>query len=210
MPRRKINYENTLIYKIVCNDLNVTDTYCGHTTNFNERKNSHKSVCNSENSPSYNLKVYKTIRENGGFENWSMIQIEEFPCKNRREAGAREHFQYEILNSRMNSQVPNRSRKQHYEDNREALLLYNKQYKETNQEAISLYQKQHYEENREALLLYNKQYKETNQEAISLYQKQYEKQNYLCDCGRNIRHREKSRHLKSKIHLKFMNLIPDN
>jgi hypothetical protein len=172
MPLSKIDYSKTIIYKIVCNDLSVTDTYTGHTTNITKRTNNHKSACNNETSAKHNLKIYQTIRANGGWENFSLIQIEEFPCKNSCEAGARERYQYEIINSNMNSNVPNRSQKQWYIDNLEAISLYRKQYQIVNINTI--------------------------------------KQNYLCDCGRNIQHCEKGRHLKTKIHLKFMNLIPEN
>jgi len=43
MPRKIINYTNTIIYKIVCNDLNITDLYVGSTTDFTNRKYNHKS-----------------------------------------------------------------------------------------------------------------------------------------------------------------------
>ena len=38
MPKDIINYSSTIIYKIVCKDLNVKDIYIGHTTNFIKRK----------------------------------------------------------------------------------------------------------------------------------------------------------------------------
>ena len=50
MPRKEINYSKTIIYKIRCEDENITDIYVGSTTNFIKRKNIHKSVCNNENS----------------------------------------------------------------------------------------------------------------------------------------------------------------
>ena len=48
MPRVKINYDNTHFYKIVSKDLNITDIYIGHTTNFLERKSKHKTTCNNQ------------------------------------------------------------------------------------------------------------------------------------------------------------------
>jgi hypothetical protein len=68
MPLKNVNYENTVIYKIVCNDLTITDLYVGNTTNFTKRKGQHKNSCINEKSKSYNLKIYKIIRENGGWE----------------------------------------------------------------------------------------------------------------------------------------------
>ena len=43
MPKNNINYSNTIIYKIVCNDLNIKDLYRGSTTDFHNRKSNHKS-----------------------------------------------------------------------------------------------------------------------------------------------------------------------
>ena len=48
MPRKEINYQKTIIYKIVSKDLNFTDVYVGHTTNFTKRKENHKSDCKNE------------------------------------------------------------------------------------------------------------------------------------------------------------------
>ena len=32
MPRKVVDYSKTVIYKIVCKDLNITELYVGHTT----------------------------------------------------------------------------------------------------------------------------------------------------------------------------------
>jgi hypothetical protein len=65
------------IYKIVCNDVSITDFYVGSTSNIRNRKYQHKSDCNNENRKSYNLKIYQTIRTNGGWDNWRMVVLEE-------------------------------------------------------------------------------------------------------------------------------------
>ena len=48
MPKVEIDYSNTIIYKITCNDSTVTDKYVGHTTNFVQRKYAHKDGCTNE------------------------------------------------------------------------------------------------------------------------------------------------------------------
>ena len=58
----KIGY----IYKIVCNDIQIKDSYVGSCQSFRTRKTNHKSACNNENDKSYNLYVYQVMRENGG------------------------------------------------------------------------------------------------------------------------------------------------
>ena len=86
MPKTLINYQDTIIYKICCNDLNVKYVYVRHTTNFIKRKANHKSNCNNSGGKIYNLKVYQTIRDNGNWDNWSMIKIEDYPCNDKLEA----------------------------------------------------------------------------------------------------------------------------
>ena len=106
MPKESINYENTVIYKIVCRDLSVEDVYVGHTTNFAKRKNQHKKNCHNDKSKSYHLKIYETIRQNGGWNNWDMIEIEKFKCNDANEATARERFYYDKLQPSMNTIKP--------------------------------------------------------------------------------------------------------
>ena len=106
MPRKEIDYSKTVIYKIVCNDLNVKDVYVGHTTDFTKRKASHKGVLNCPNHHNYNLKIYTTMRDNGGWENWTMIEIEKYPCNDKNEACSRERHFYELLNATMNIHCP--------------------------------------------------------------------------------------------------------
>jgi predicted GIY-YIG superfamily endonuclease len=69
MPKTNIDYQNTIIYKIVCNDLDVPFLYVGFTTDFTKRKNRHKTSCNNSNSEAYNFKIYSFIRSNGGWDN---------------------------------------------------------------------------------------------------------------------------------------------
>lgn len=63
-------------YKLVCNDPSITEFYIGSTVNWRDRKSDHKSsVCN-KNHKNYTSKKAQTIRANGGWDNWSMIEIE--------------------------------------------------------------------------------------------------------------------------------------
>jgi predicted GIY-YIG superfamily endonuclease len=54
MPKEDVDYSNTIIYKIYCKDETITDVYVGYTTNFTQRKYSHKIACNNMNN---NLKI---------------------------------------------------------------------------------------------------------------------------------------------------------
>jgi hypothetical protein len=101
MPRKPIDYKNTIIYKIVCNDTSITDCYVGHTTDFTNRKNKHKS--DAMDIFFINVKLYSFIREHGGWDNWSMVPIEEYPCINSFEATARERHHYDLLKANLNT-----------------------------------------------------------------------------------------------------------
>ena len=78
MPVKNIDYSKTIIYKICCNDLNVKEIYVGSTCNFIKRKSKHKDSCNNIKSKQYNYKLYQFIRDNQGWENFSMIEIEKY------------------------------------------------------------------------------------------------------------------------------------
>ena len=98
-----VNYGKSMIYKLVCNDVNISDCYVGSTTNFYRRKQEHKSNCCNVNSKIYNSYKYIFIRANGGFENWSMIIIENYSCENKRELEKKERYFMELLNATLNT-----------------------------------------------------------------------------------------------------------
>jgi hypothetical protein len=141
---RVVDYSKGLIYKLCCSDPEVTDIYIGSTTNFIQRKKGHKKSCNNENNPSYNCYVYQIIREHGGFENWDMIQIEEYKSNNKKELESRERYWIETLKSSLNKAIPTRNMKEYREDNRTEILLKHRQYNEKNRETILLKAKQKY------------------------------------------------------------------
>jgi hypothetical protein len=173
MPKKDMDYSSCLIYKLVCNNLNVKDCYVGHTTNFKQRKSLHKQNCNNPNSKKYNFKVYQIIRDNGGWNNWSMILVENYPCDDVLQARARERYWYELFNCKLNSDVPNRSKKE-----------YQKIYNENNKEKIAEKCKEYYENNKEII-----------------------KQIITCECGKQFQNCKKARHLKTKVHLNYIQSI---
>ena len=48
MPK-SADYSKGFIYKFVCNDITIQNTYVGSSTDFTKRKSCHKSACNNEN-----------------------------------------------------------------------------------------------------------------------------------------------------------------
>lgn len=177
MPKKPMDYSKTHMYKIVCNDLNVKYTYIGHTTNFNKRKYGHKTCCNNKNDKHHNVKLYKTIREFGGWENWSMVEIEKYQARDVHEATARERYWYEQLNADLNVQVPNRSIKEsqklYNENNKETIKEKKKEYRENHKNEIKEYR----ELNKEKLKEMMKQYRELNKEILKEKKREFYQMN---------------------------------
>jgi len=197
MPKQEINYSNTIFYKIICNDLNITECYVGHTSNFTKRKYGHKRCCNNENSKQYNFYVYDFIRNNGGWDNWTMIMIDEVKCENSLEARKKEREYIEELKASLNCRIPSRTLKENYEDKKDIRLEYAKVYRENNVEKI----KDYYDEKKDKLLDYAKNYREQNKEKIF---KQSQKQIYCDCCKMDIRYSHIARHNKSAKHKKHI------
>ena len=97
MPKKPSDYSKCVIYKLVSYDTTLTDCYVGHTTNFTQRKRNHKQSYFNPNHQNHFCPVYVFMREHGGWQNFVMIQIEDFPCETKREAEAREeHWRKEL------------------------------------------------------------------------------------------------------------------
>ena len=87
------DYSNTIVYKITCKDPNIHDVYVGHTVNFVQRKKAHQLCCMNSNSHGHNCKVYKVIRNNGGWNNWNMDIVAFYKCNDLNEyEGLREFY----------------------------------------------------------------------------------------------------------------------
>ena len=136
MPKKIIDYSKTIIYKLVCNDLNIKDIYIGHTTNWIKRKQSHKERCTCPNSKKYHLKVYQIMRDHGGWENWSMIEIEKYPCNDQQEATKRERYWFETLSANMNILNPNKNKKEYWDENKDKINSHRRQYYIENTETM--------------------------------------------------------------------------
>jgi len=191
MPRTAIDYSKNVIYKIICNDLTIEDLYVGSTTQFTLRKNKHKSLCNG-GAKSSEVKVYKKIRDCGGWDNWSMVQIEEYPCSNGNEARARERYWYEQLNAKLNVQKPTLTEEEienyHTISHQRQLELDPDYNKKRNQRRLELVPD-----------LNKKKY----QRRLELHP-DYQLKKYLCECGCSIRVDGKSKHNKSLKHQNYI------
>jgi hypothetical protein len=176
MPKIAIDYSKTVIYKIICCNTDITNCYVGHTTSFRHRKSVHKHNCNNENSKHYNYKVYKIIRANGGWDNWNMLPIEEYPCENHIQAQIKEREWYDKLNASMNCCIPNTSQ-----------IESTKNWTQKNIEHVHQVQKQYREKNKQKLI-------------------EIKNKKFTCQCGGKYTNSNKSRHETSNKHLAFIEL----
>lgn len=173
MPKLAMDYSRTLIYKFVCIDLNITECYVGHTTNWTKRRNKHKYNCVSKNAKYSNFKVYKFIRDNGGWENWSMILIEEYPCENKLQAEQRERYWIETLKANLNCVIPSRTKKEWCEKYKDEIKDYQQKYRKDHKEELQTYKKEWYEEHKNEKQDNQKKYYEEHKEEIQDYMIKY-------------------------------------
>jgi len=197
MPKIATDYSNTIMYKIVCKDLNIKDCYVGHTTNWIKRKSRHKSNCNNQNNKTYNFNVYQFIRENGGWDNWEMIEICKYSCNDKREAEAEERRLYEQLNGNLNMVRPFITNEEKNKEQKER----NKNYYNKNKNEILENQKNYQEQNKDKIKIRKQNYYEKNKNKI----KEKNKIKIICDCGGKYTLGQKIRHLKSKKHINYIN-----
>ena len=92
------------IYKLACKNPSIKEIYVGSTKNLRVRKSQHKHHCNNNND----FMVYQFIRNNGGFNNFDIIQLEQVE-----------------FNTSLNQTIPNRSHTEsdkNWHDNNRAIL----------------------------------------------------------------------------------------
>jgi len=185
MAPKTIDYSNTIIYKLEHED-DKTLFYVGSTTDFIRRKASHKSRCNNPNDKIYNCKVYKMIRDNGGWECFKMVELKKFPCNDANEAYAEEERFRESLKPSMNSikaytELTQQERnKQWYIDNIDYKKQQNKEWRANNTD-------------------YNKNYRANNRDKI----RERRSQKITCDCGAIVCKEGLSKHLDTGKHFRW-------
>ena len=187
-----------IFYKIFCKDDNIKDLYVGKTKDLKKRWYSHKFNCNNEKSNRHNLKLYQFIRENGGIDNWNIIEIEKGEYDDK-DSAIRERYWIEELNANLNNDIPSRTQKEWKEEHRNEQINYLKIYYQENKEKFIEYRNQ--EEVKEKKRNCDKKYRDKNKE--ELYKKASER--LICEiCDKTFRKSDKSQHFKTKKHQKYI------
>ena len=73
-----LNLNNYSFYKIVCKDPSIKDCYIGRTQCLIDRINGHMYKCKESN-----IYLYQFIRENGGWENFEVIELHRAFCDDK-------------------------------------------------------------------------------------------------------------------------------
>lgn len=169
-------YNNGKIYKLICNQTGLT--YYGSTTQpLYKRKHHHKL------SFIYGSKIKSAaiIEKN----DYDIVLVEECPCDNKEQLHKRERFYIEN-NECVNKQIPLRTKKEYYQDNKQNF-------------------KNYYQANKDEKIEKSKQYYELNREKIL----EKHKEKLICECGSNYTKSNKIQHLKTNKHKNFKNLQTD-
>jgi hypothetical protein len=173
------DYSKTIIYRIVCKDTSITDCYIGHTTNYLERLRTHR-----ERTKTHDYLLYKCIRENGGFENWSMIEICKYPCKDKREAESEERKYIELFNPTLNRYL--------------RPIITEEERAIKKKECDAQFRPKYYQENKEKILEYHKIHREKVKHIRYAITE--------CECGGRYMYQNKGQHFKSKKHIEFSSI----
>lgn len=193
MPKTIMDYTKTIMYKIVCNDLNIKDVYVGHTTNFTKRKYKHKRTCHRENGKGFNYKIYQTIRDNGGWENWSMVMIEEHSCSGFEQARKRERQLYDELNANMNMLKPYVTAEERIECDKLSRKIYDFKNKSVIAEQHKVWAGEYYQKNKDKIIAKVKKYGEENKLRIQ----EKNKVKVCCElCNKEMNKTSMNRHIK--------------
>jgi len=195
-----IQYNKSTIYKLCCKNADVTEIYIGSTTNFRLRKSHHKSSCNNENGEKYNRKLYSFIRENGGFDNWDMIEIEKVNATDKKDLEKNERRIIEQLKPALNCIIPGRTDKEYYADNSDKIKEKQKEYRADNSDKIKEKQKEYRAENSDKIKEKNKDYYANNSDKI----KDKFKEKITCVCGSITSKGNLSHHIKTYKHIQFI------
>ena len=190
------DYSKGKIYKIV--DLYTDECYIGSTCEptLARRLAKHKNDYKLYKRGKSRFVTSYRIMEN---DNYDIQLIENYPCESKDELHAREgHWikQTDCVNVRVAGRSHKESCKQYYEDNKEIIAEYHKQWYEDNKEKI----KQHYLDNIDKIKEKNEKYRRLNKEKISLRKSE----KMICDCGSEFRRDEKARHERAIKHHKYL------
>ena len=175
------DFQNGKIYKI-SNDFNDS-IYIGSTCDtLDKRMIRHK--LDKQKHPERLL--YKLMNDIG-FPRFRIELLENFPCSDKYELLQKEASYIRQCDKQnlLNMEIPNRTYKEWYNDNKEHKKNLSHEY---------------YEKNKEVVLEKIKEYKEINKESIKIRRSE----KYICECGSTILKDTLARHKRCQKHIDFI------
>lgn len=139
------DYSKGRIY-VIRNKINDL-LYVGSTCqDLSKRFSWHKGDAAKEKKAKYG-KLYKTVKELGGWDNFYIELVEYYPCETKEQLSAREGYfirLFETTTSGYNTYVAGRTQKEYIQDNIERWNDYYKQYRNENRDEIRQKAKEKY------------------------------------------------------------------
>jgi len=130
-----------------------------------------------------------------------MIKIIDYACNTKSELNTMERRYIDVYKSTLNCNIPTRTNKEYYDENRDKIAENRKKYYNDNRDKIAEYCKEYHNENREKISQHMKQYYIDNKEKITATRQQKVK----CDkCGCEVRRDCLNRHKKSLNCINFV------
>lgn len=180
--------DNYSMYKICPKNTSLNYCYIGHTNYFVYRKRQHELPCINSNHSKAHIKLYQVIRENGGWDEWEMVEIEKFNGKTKLEARIREQELIEeydanlnMLNAYITEEERAATKKAITEkfriENKAKIREQEKKYKEEHKDIIAEQMKKYRQENKEKIYEKTKEYRENNKEQHQECQKTWRENN---------------------------------
>ena len=171
-----VNYQNSKIYKI--ESLLGDKIYIGSTTKqyLSQRMAGHKNDYDNWKNGLRGKVMSFEMFEEYGFENCSIVLLEEVKCDSKDHLKQRESHYIRTLVC-INKNIPGRTIQEYRKDNKESLNNWQKKYDEDNKEKVKAYRKE--------------------------YKKTHNKQ-FSCDCGGSYIMDHRSRHFKTIKHQEFL------
>jgi len=189
-------------YKLVCKT-DETIYYIGSTSNMKRRVITHKNVCSNPKKVSYNSKTYKIMRANGGFDNFTFINLGNIKNVTKEEAHHTEQAFINLFAPIMNTynsystNEDNKNKEKEWRDNnKEHQKVQRKDYRDKNKEKLKEYR----EENKEVILEQHKEYYKKNKKEIN----EKHKEKITCECGCIVRKSDLTTHKKTNKHIKLI------
>jgi len=163
------NYNNGKVYKIepIC-EYDEGEIYIGSTTKqyLSQRFTAHRTAYNHSKNGGINKMSSFDLFDKYGIENCQIVLLELVNVNSKAELHQREAHYIRTLKC-INRQIPNRSKKEYKEANKEKLALQNKAWREVNREKKALQEKNYREDNKEKIALKNKAWREVNRDKIN-------------------------------------------